>query len=357
MKRDVLTVHPELALRPQIPLRQAMETMTRLHRGLVAIVDSKRKLLGVITDMDIRSALLKGVDVEDSVEKVMNRSPASLSAELSDAEIAEAFRRAPHAYMPVVDKARRLKGIAALSDYLTVPELKPNWVVVMAGGRGTRLGPLTRATPKPMLKVGERPLLELLVEQFTTAGFSRFLFAVNYLADQIQSHFGDGSRFGAQIEYVRESKPLGTAGALSLIRRKFDAPLLVVNGDILTKVDFNALLEFHRHEKGLATICVREHLVQVPYGVVELSGRRLDAFVEKPTQRYLVNAGIYVLEPKALTRLERGKPCDMPTLLKAIGKSKRGGVACFPVQEYWLDIGGPREFAQAAGDYAALFDK
>ncbi|MBI2789642.1 MAG: nucleotidyltransferase family protein [Elusimicrobia bacterium] len=352
---DTLKEHRGLALSARATLRDAMNVMTKHRVGLALVVGPDRRLLGVAADIDIRRALLKGAKLTSPVVKAMNRRPVTVSSLATREEIAAAFRAHPKSHLPIVDARRRLTGLAALVEYATIPRRYPNRVVVMAGGAGKRLRPLTANTPKPMLRLGDKPILEHVLEQMIAAGFTRFSFTVNYLAEQIERHFGDGSRWGAEIEYVRETRPLGTAGALGLLKHPGTEPLLVLNGDILTKVDFPALIEFHRAEKGLATICVKHHEIQVPYGVVEHAGKRLTRFVEKPTQRFLVNAGIYVLDPRALAGLPKRRACDMPEFLERIRRGRRGGVACFPIQEYWLDIGGPKEFSRAEKDYEDLF--
>lgn len=352
---DILKEHRGLALKARSTLRDAMNAMTKSRIGLALVVDPDRRLLGVIADIDIRRALLRGADLSSPVTKAMNRRPVTVPALATPEQIAAAFLAHPKSHLPIVDATGRLKGLAALVDFATIPRRYPNRVVVMAGGVGKRLRPLTANTPKPMLRLGDKPILEHVLEQMVAAGFTHFSFTVNYLAEQIERHFGDGSRWSAEIEYVREPRPLGTAGALGLIKRPGTKPLLVLNGDILTKVDFPALLDFHRAEKGLATICVKHHEIQVPYGVVEHAGRRLTRFVEKPTQRFLVNAGIYVLDPRALSCLPKRRACDMPEFLDRIRTRRRGGIACFPIPEYWLDIGGPQEFRRAEKEYEGLF--
>lgn len=354
---DFLKRYPEVLLRPSATIRDAMNAMTKSHVGFAVVADDGGRLLGVITDIDIRRALLRGAELASPVGKALNKKPIVVTDGTSPEGVAALFALHKKTHLPVVDKRGRLKGLAALSDFMTIPTRYPNRVVVMAGGAGKRLGALTANTPKPMLRLADKPMLEHVLEQMVAAGFTRFTFTVNYLAEQIESHFGDGSRWGAEIDYVREPKPLGTAGALGLLKRPGAEPLLVLNGDILTKVDFPALLSFHRAEKGLATICVKRHEIQVPYGVVEHSGRRLTRFIEKPTQRFLVNAGIYVLDPRALAWLPKRRRCDMPELLDRIRARKRGGVACFPIQEYWLDIGGPQEFRRAEKEIEDLFDR
>ncbi len=352
---DILKEHQGLTLTPRATLRDAMNIMTKFRIGIALVVGPDYKLLGVVTDIDIRRALLRGVEIMSPVTKAMNRKPLTLPVDSSREEISAAFRAHSKSHLPLVDTHGLLKGLAALIDFATIPTRYPNRVVVMAGGAGKRLGSLTENTPKPMLRLAGKPILEHVLEQMVTAGFSRFYFTVNYLAEQIEGHFGDGARWGAEIEYVREKSPLGTAGALGLMKRPGTEPLLVLNGDILTKVDFVSLLDFHRAEKGLATLCVKHHEIQVPYGVVEQTRRRLTRFVEKPTQRFLVNAGIYVLDPSALICLPKRRACDMPEFLDRIRVCKRGGVACFPIQEYWLDIGDPQEFRRAEKEIGDLF--
>lgn len=353
----LLERHPELALDSRATVRDAMDVMTKTRVGIAVVIGADRRLLGVVADIDIRRALLRGADLSSPVSKAMNRKPVTAPASSTREQLAALFRAQLKSHLPLVDKKGRLAGLAALIDFATVPRRYPNRVVVMAGGAGKRLRPLTENTPKPMLRLGDKPILEHVLEQMVGAGFTRFSFTVNYLAEQIERHFGDGGRWGAEIEYVREPRPLGTAGALGLLKKPGDEPMVVLNGDILTKVDFSALLDFHHAEKGLATICVKRHEIQVPYGVVEHSRRRLTRFVEKPTQRFLVNAGIYVLEPKALAHLPKRRSCDMPELLERLRARKRGGVACFPIQEYWLDIGGHQEFRRAEKEIGDLFDR
>jgi dTDP-glucose pyrophosphorylase len=350
---DILKIHHNLMLSARATLREAMDAMTKSRVGIALVIGPDRRLLGVVADIDIRRALLRGADLSSPAAKAMNRRPVTVSAGASSEQLAAAFRAHPKSHLPIVDEKGRLTGLAALVDFATIPCRHPNLVVVMAGGAGKRLRPLTSNTPKPMLRLGDKPILEHVLEQMVAAGFTRFSFTVNYLAEQIERHFGDGSRWGAEIEYVREPRPLGTAGSLGLIKRPGPDPLLVLNGDILTNVDFPALLDFHRAEKSLATICVKRHEIQIPYGVIEHSGLLLTRFVEKPTQRFLVNAGIYILDPDALLHLPKRRACDMPEFLDRI-RARRRGVACFPIREHWLDIGGPKEFRKAKREFRSL---
>lgn len=354
-KLDFLKSHPELVLAPSATLRAAMEVITRSQIGIALVCDARRKLLGIVVDSDIRRALLRGDSMDVPISRAMNPRPFTLDSSLPLEKVTEAFRRTHKAYIPLVDKAGRLVDLAGMVEHLAVEEEESNWVVVMAGGQGTRLRPFTETTPKPMMRIGDKPLLELLVSRLVASGFKKFIFTVNYLADQIVEHFHDGSAWGAQIEYVRERRELGTAGALSLISRDLDRTFMVMNGDVLTKVNFRALLDFHKSDGNMATLCVREYDFQVPYGVVQVRDHKLAGLVEKPVHRFFVNAGIYVLEPAVLKRLKKGKSRDMPDLIEELRKARPRGVGCFPIQEYWLDIGRVEDYRRAQKEYDVQF--
>ena len=229
-------------------------------------------------------------------------------------------------------------------------------VILMLGGQGTRLLPLTQETPKPMLSVGDKPLLETIVGNFAAQGFKNFYFSVNYKADIIERHFGEGSRFGINISYLYEKQPMGTAGALSLLPERPEGPLIVMNGDILTNSNFRHLIDFHRQNKAMATMCVREYEQQVPYGIVQTSGTKLQSITEKPMQTYFVNAGIYVIDPEALDYVPKGQYFDMPQLFDAL-KQADEDPAVFPIREYWLDIGRHEDLERARAEYGKIFGK
>lgn len=350
-----LDKYPRVALAETATLRDAMAALTETQAGIALVVAADKRLLGILVDSDIRKALLRGAAMESPATTAMNPAPFTLDAAATEEEIAAAFRQQRKSYIPLIDKKGRLEGVAAMVDYISLPQPAPNWVVIMAGGQGRRLRPLTNDTPKPMMRIGERPLLELVMERLVASGLNRFVLSVNYLADKIQEHFGDGSRLGAQIEYVREDDELGTAGALSLITRDLERSFIVMNGDLLTKVNFRSLLDFHESEGNLATVCLREYDFQVPYGVVQVRDHKLAAIVEKPIHRFFVNAGIYVLEPSVLARLKPNAARDMPDLLEEVRRAKEGSVGCFPVQEYWLDIGKMEDYKKAVKEYDEHF--
>jgi len=259
-----------------------------------------------------------------------------------------------HAELPVVDNERRVVGLVTLDAVLRALR-EETIVVLMAGGLGSRLRPLTESTPKPLLPVGGRPLLEITVDNLARQGFLRFVLSVNYKAEMFREHFGSGEKFGVDIQYVHEAEQLGTAGALRLLPERPAAPLLVMNGDILTNFNARHLVQFHREQQVVATMCVREYEWKVPYGVVSMSDNgRMQRFEEKPSRREFVNAGIYVLSPDVLDHLPGTGPIDMPTLIDR-ASAAAGAAAVYPLHEYWLDIGHLDDLQRAQDDFPGLF--
>jgi NDP-sugar pyrophosphorylase family protein len=256
--------------------------------------------------------------------------------------------------VPVVDHGHHVVGLEIMENLLS-PSTRDNLVVIMAGGLGSRLRPMTNDCPKPMLKVGGKPILETILETFLQHGFREFCFAVNYKAEMISDYFGDGGKHDCFIEYLHENEPLGTAGALSLLATLPVQPVIVMNGDVLTKVDFKCLLDFHGRNNSQATMCVREYDIQVPYGVVQVDQHRLEGIEEKPVHKFFVNAGIYVLQPEVLKMIPRNKHCDMPTLFKRVLEEGHE-TSVFPVREYWLDLGKIEDFNRAKGDFDGVFN-
>ena len=232
---------------------------------------------------------------------------------------------------------------------------RKNPVVLMVGGLGTRLRPLTNDCPKPLLKVGNKPILETIVENFIEEGFYEFYFAVNYKSEMIEKYFGDGSRFGIKINYIREKNRMGTVGALSLLPEKLKESAIVMNGDLLTKVNFGKLLDYHKEQEALATMAVREYTYQIPYGVIHFADSKIIGIEEKPSQSFFVNAGIYVLSPEAVARVDKEKFFDMPDLFNEIIKDGKI-TAAFPIREYWLDIGKIDDFEKAQGEFREVFE-
>eukprot|EP01093_Parvamoeba_rugata_P012363 TRINITY_DN359_c0_g3_i1.p3 TRINITY_DN359_c0_g3~~TRINITY_DN359_c0_g3_i1.p3 ORF type:complete len:290 (+),score=23.32 TRINITY_DN359_c0_g3_i1:2032-2901(+) len=256
--------------------------------------------------------------------------------------------------IPVVDENRRILTISSIDEFLEHPEPNNTWVVIMAGGLGTRLRPLTQDTPKPMLPIGGRPLLESIIRNFIAQGYRKFFLSVNYKADVVEKHFADGSEFGADIRYLHEKKRLGTAGALSLLPERPDNPVIVMNGDLLTTVNFDHLLQFHNEHGAEATICGREYQQQVPYGVLKTEESYLTGIIEKPFTKYLVNSGIYVVSPNSLNLVPKNSFFDMPQLFELLLEKKKK-TAVFPIHEYWLDIGQFNDLEKAQNEFDNLF--
>lgn len=338
---------------PETSILDAVARMDAARRKLLLVVDGERRLLGALTDGDIRRGLMRRLPMEAPVREVMNPDPVALTAGSSDLTALARLEERGVSLAPVVDARGRVVGL--YPDAVGTASARDNLVVIMAGGRGARLAPLTQTCPKPMLKVAGRPLLETIIERLQAQGFGRFRLAVNYLAEVIEDHFGDGAAMGAEIRYLREDHPRGTAGALSLLDEPVQAPMLVMNGDVLTRVNFSDLIDFHSDLSAEATLCVREHSFQSPHGVAETDGPRLLTLREKPTFRWLANAGIYCLDPGVLGRIPREGPYDMPELLAGLAAEGRT-VGAFPIHEYWLDIGRPPDFETAQTDFQALFD-
>lgn len=339
---------------PETPLHDAIATLDKEGLRIALVVDSERRLLGTLTDGDVRRALLRQVPLTAPVSQAMNRKPVSATPEWTRERMLALMEEHQLLHVPVLDTLGRLVELETLHGLLHRRH-KTNAVFLMAGGFGRRLQPLTDNCPKPMLRVGDKPILELIIENFISAGFHRFYISTHYMAETIRDHFGDGSRWGASIRYVHEEKPLGTAGALGLLPRdEIQQPLFMMNGDLLTNLNFDSLLKFHNEHDSLATMCVREYEHRVPYGVVESDGRRVRSMVEKPVHRYFVNAGIYVVSPQLLSAVDRGTRVDMPTLLEQ--QMARGReIQVFPIHEYWLDIGRMEDFQRAQFEVGGIF--
>jgi dTDP-glucose pyrophosphorylase len=336
------------------PIRKAIKVIDEGALQIAIVVDEGERLMGTITDGDVRRGILKGVGLDEPASLIMNPTPTVAKVQQSRDEILELLRQKSLHQIPVLDQGGRVVGLEVIENLLC-PQSRDNLVVIMAGGLGSRLGTMTDDCPKPMLHVGGKPILETIIEKLREFGFQNFCLAVNYKAEMIKAHFGDGSKHGCNIEYLHEDVPLGTAGALSLLASRPTSPTLVINGDVLTKVDYNHLLSFHHEHNATATMCVREYDIQVPYGVVSVDGLRFVGIEEKPVHKFFINAGIYVLSPDAVAMLESGEHCDMPSLLNRVAQQEQE-TSVFPVREYWLDLGQIEDFNRAKGEYDGVFN-
>jgi dTDP-glucose pyrophosphorylase len=321
------------------------------HIGLV--VDEQRRLLGTVTDGDLRRGMLRGVTTKAPVREIMSTEPRTLPIDRPRDDAVAYMRHERIRHLPVVDFAGRIVDLVTL-DALLGPTPQPYPVVIMAGGEGTRLRPLTEHTPKPMLDVGGQPILETIVQRCAAAGFSEFYISVNYRADVIKHHFGDGRSLGVEISYLEEMSPLGTAGPLGQLPPAITTPVLVLNGDILTKMDPARLVEFHRDAGAAATMGVREYEFQIPYGVVDIDDNEIRGLREKPVSRQFINAGVYVLSRSALDLLPLDAASDMPALFAACRAEGLKTIA-FPIREYWVDIGHMDDYRRANEDYPIIF--
>lgn len=342
----------KVTVSPRATIREVLETIDQAAMQIALVVEEDR-LVGTITDGDLRRAFLRGKSLDDFIDDIYNVSPVKGYLSQPKEDLLQMALAAGVKQVPMVDDQGLLVGVEVIDEYLRISE-KPNTVVVMAGGLGTRLRPLTENTPKPLLKVGSRPILETIIRNFTHYGFRRIFLSLNYRGEQIQDYFGDGREFGARLHYLVENKRLGTAGALSLLPEKCEQPVIIMNGDLLTNVNFEHLVNYHNLSGASATMCVRDYELQVPYGVVHSDGATIKQIEEKPIHRYYVNAGIYVLSPEVLEKIPRDQYFDMPQLFQKLIDD--GAKTCsFPVREYWMDIGQPADFEQANEEYAEVF--
>ena len=344
----------QVVIRPEASLRTTIEVIDRGALQIALVTDDNEKLVGVVTDGDIRRALIRGLSLDHPVADVMNKRPKVASLLDSKTQLI-AMMEGHHLYqLPIVDDLGRVVRLESLQALYKQPSF-PNPVFLMAGGFGKRLRPYTDDCPKPLLEIGGKPILQTIIENFVKSGFRQFFIAVHYKAEQIKSYFGDGGRWGISISYIDEVEPMGTAGAIGLLPEALpDVPLIVMNGDILTQIDFSRLLAYHNEQQAIATMCVRQYEYQIPYGVVSAEQQRIVGIEEKPLQSCLANAGIYVLDHSLIRSISEQKKLDMPTLFNqqiALGET----VSMFAVNDYWLDIGREADFLRAQGEFAQYF--
>lgn len=326
-------------------VQQAIRCLDQVAIKIVLIVDEAGELQGTISDGDIRRGLLRGLDLVSPISIVIHRNALVVPPEMTRETVMQLMIANKIQQIPVVDEKRHVVGLH-LWDEITTPPVRPNLMVIMAGGMGTRLLPHTENCPKPLLPVAGKPMLEHIIERAKLEGFSRFALAVHYLGHMIEDYFGNGERLNVRIDYLREQSPLGTAGALGLLNPRPDGPFLVTNGDVLTDIRYGELLDFHTRHNADATMAVRVHEWQHPFGVVQTEGVDIVGFEEKPVARSHINAGVYVLEPESLDVLSVASSCDMPTLFERLqAKTKR--TVAFPMHEPWLDVGRPDDLRRA----------
>lgn len=339
---------------PRASIKETLQAIDAGAMQLAAVIDESSRLLGVVSDGDVRRALLRGKDLSSPVTDIMNVSPVTIGSGQTHQEALRLMRKNHLRHILVVDGEKRLVDILTMQELLQLQTLS-NPVVLMAGGLGSRLGALTANCPKPLLKVGGKPILEIILQSFLDCGFNNFFIAVNYRAQMIEEYFGDGTRFDTSIRYLREEKRLGTAGGLALLPERPDQPVLVMNGDILTRCNHRLLLEAHVASGAAATMVVRRHDQQIPYGVVHYTADgRLTGVEEKPILSVSISAGINIVSPEALSYIPKGCFFDIPDLFRALLADNKP-VSVYTTSDYWLDIGHEEDYRRADDDFFTFF--
>ena len=327
-------------------IQTATKKLQNAKKKILVVLDSNETLIGTVTDGDIRRAIIKSLDLNMRVDSVMNTNPV-FSYEHNIRETINNLSLDDFYYLPIVNSERKILEIKKIQDFKDIEY--ENTVMILAGGFGNRLMPLTKETPKPLLKIGDTPILEIIIKQFAEKGFRNFYISTHYMADQIEKYFKDGSNLGVNIKYTHEEKPLGTAGSLGLLPKSIaDLPVIVINGDLLTKLDFAKLLEFHSNHNSEITVSARDYEYEVPFGVLETSDETLIDIKEKPIYKSLINAGVYVIDKNLLNDFDGESYIDMTSYIKNNLNKKKINV--FPIHEYWLDIGRIEEFKKANSD-------
>ncbi len=338
----------EILVSPNTSMEETISVIDKGALKLALVVDSERQLLGVVTDGDIRRALIRHLSMASEISSVMHKTPLIAAPNTSRTKLLNLMNAKGLTAIPIV-KDGVVVGLETLQKVISAKRYD-NPVFLMAGGFGTRLKPLTDNCPKPLLKLDDKPILETILENFIACGFHQFYISTHYMPEAIQQHFGNGEKWNVDIHYVHEETPLGTGGSLGLLPKNLpDLPVIMMNGDVLTKIDFELLLQYHNQHQPMCTMCVREDEYQVPYGVVEADESRIISLVEKPTHKYFINAGVYVVSQSLISTVDENQRVDMTDLIETAIANK-DYVAMFPVHEYWLDIGKMVDFYQAQKD-------
>lgn len=341
----------DIFIHPDTKIMDALKVLNHSGIGCVFVVDEENRLLGTITDGDVRRALMKGTSLDGTVDNVMNQHPVTAPLKTPRKELIAMMTLRNKRQIPLVDEEKRVVDVfweKNIAERLAAPS-KTTPVVIMCGGKGTRLRPLTESVPKPMLPVGDTPIIEHIIKSLSEYGFQDILLAVNYHSDVIEEYCGTGSKWGVKIDYIRERDYLGTAGSLGNISHKIIEPVLVMNGDLMVGIDFGKLMNFHIQGQYEFTVGVKPYKIQIPYGIVGVAGQQVTNLEEKPVIPFLTNAGIYVINPEVLSLIPKNIYFDMPQLIQKV-LSSNGQVGAFPFHEYWLDVGRPQDYHQASED-------
>lgn len=329
---------------PDTNIVETLKVIDESAIEIALVVDENKKLLGTVTDGDIRRGLIKGAALSSPIYDLMNKFPITARTNATNDELLFMMLNKSIKHLPIVDKDNRPIRLVQMKDLIKQAK-KPNVAVIMAGGRGSRLGELTKNLPKPMLPVGGKPIIANIAEQLCKHGFVKIYISVNYKADIIVEYFKNNPVQNADISFLHENKMLGTAGSIAMLPNSMTEPFIVVNGDILSAINYENLLDFHIRNKSGITVCAREFSFQIPYGVLKINGSKLTAIEEKPFHSIFINAGVYVMNPEIIKLIKPEEPLDMPNLIKEAADAKLD-VSCFPLSDFWLDIGTPADYSK-----------
>ncbi len=319
-------------------IKDAISILNKNSTKILAVINKKRELIGTITDGDIRRSLLRSIDINLEVSHIMHKRPIYALQETTDKQIMKLMKKHDIHHVPIVNKFKHVVDLKTLQN-LAFPKRKDNIIFIMAGGFGKRLMPLTNKIPKPMIKINNKPMLEVIFNEFVNSNFKNFYISTHYKADKIKKYFGDGSSWNVNINYINEQIPLGTAGSLSFIKNSTNKlPIVVINADVIVKFDIDSLIKFHEKNKNDITITVRSSEIQIPFGVVELARSKVKNIREKPTINHMVNTGIYIIEQKILKEMKKNKRIDMTDFIMQNIERKRK-VGAYLLHEDWIDIG------------------
>lgn len=329
-------------------ISDAIKCLDKTGLKIVMIVDANNRLIGTISDGDIRRGMLKGYSLETPIQNILHKDALVVPPSVNKGLVKELMDANLIMQIPIVNKSGNILGLHTWDD-VNEKQIITNKMIIMAGGKGTRMEHHTERCPKPMLKVSDKPMLQHIIERAKKDGFNEFILSINYLGHMIEEYFKDGSQLGVSIEYIKEDNPLGTAGSLSLLNKIPNEPFIVTNGDVISEISYGQLLRFHYENKSMATMAVKQHEIQNPYGVVETQGYEILSFEEKPIIRSYINAGVYCLSPKTLSILKTAEYCDMPAFFDEIKKQNNRAIV-YPMHELWSDVGRPNDLKKINKD-------
>ena len=332
----------ETILTTKATIKDVLKNLNKSGSRITLIVNNKEEFQGTISDGDIRRALIDGLDQKTSVQKIINKNSLIVTPEIKPKIVLQLMVKNKVQQIPIINENQKIIGLYFWDEVVSHKKI-PNIMVIMAGGKGTRLGKYTKNCPKPLLPVNGKPMLERIIERAKSQGFKNFLISINYLGQMIKDYFSDGKKWDVKIDYIKEDQPLGTGGSLKLISPKPQLPFVVSNCDIMTDFHYGELLDFHHNHNAEATMAVRNHEWENPYGVVRTKGIDIVNFEEKPIIRNYINAGVYVLEPSVINLIKKNESLDMPNIFERI-KEKNLRTVVYPVHEPWLDIGIPEDY-------------